>query len=107
MRNELEIFELVLLFKFTATPEGLTDRIEFYRDFLIEKGCQVMVKNHGKISLAYSIKDCDSATSVQVVFLGNGEVIKQINTEIQRDTTVLRSLITRVKDSNGMNVFYP
>ena len=105
MKNELEIYELVLLLKFTATPEGLTERIEFYRDFLIEKGCQVMVKNHGKRSLSYPIKGFETATFIQLVYCGNGNLIKEISTQIKRDESVLRSITTKLQDENVSDIF--
>ena len=64
-----------------------------------------MFKNHGKISLAYSIKGFDTATYVQVVYLGNGDLIKQLNTELQRDESVLRTVTTKLIDDNVAEMF--
>ena len=63
IKKELELYELVLLLKFTAVEEATKERIDFYRDFIQEKGSQVMVKNHGKKTLAYPIKGFETATS--------------------------------------------
>tara|TARA_B100000475_G_scaffold90234_1_gene65172 strand:+ start:988 stop:1311 length:324 start_codon:yes stop_codon:yes gene_type:complete len=104
-KKELELYELVLLLKFTAVEEATRERIDFYRDFLKEKGSQVMVKNHGKKSLAYPIKGFETATSVQIVYLGNDSLIKQLNTEIQRDGFVLRSLTTKLMDQGVAEMF--
>ena len=104
-KKELELYELVLLLKFTTVEESTRERIDFYRDFIKEKGTQVMVKNHGKKSLAYPIKGFESATSVQIVYLGNDTLIKQINTEIQRDEFVLRGLTTKLMDKSVAEMF--
>ena len=96
MKKELELYELVLLLKYTTTEQETISRTEFYRNFLIEKGSQVLVKNQGKVSLAYPIKGFDIATSIQIVFLGNGDLINQMNVEIQRDETVLRAITTKL-----------
>ena len=104
-KKELELYELVLLFKFTTVEETTRERIEFYRDFIKEKGTQVMVKNHGKKSLAYPIKGFETATSVQLVYPGNDTLIKQINVEIQRDEFVLRGLTTKLMDQNVAEMF--
>ena len=104
-KKELELYELVLLFKFTTVDETTRERIEFYRDFIKEKGTQVMVKNHGKKSLAYPIKGFETATSVQLVYPGNDTLIKQINVEIQRDEFVLRGLTTKLMDQNVAEMF--
>jgi len=104
MKKELELYELVLLVKF-ASPEELNERLGFYREFLTAKGSQVMFKNHGKISLAYNIKGFDTATYVQIVYLGNGELIKQLNTELQRDDFILRTITTRLMDDNVSEMF--
>ena len=105
MKKELELYELVLLLKFTSTEAETSEIIQRYKDFLIEKGSQVMVKNHGKRSLAYPINGFDTATSVQLVYLGNGEVIKQLNVEIQRDEFILRSITTKLKDESLAKLF--
>ena len=98
MKKELELYELILLLKFTTTEQETISKTEYYRDFLIEKGSQVLVKNQGKISLAYPIKGFDIATSIQIIFLGNGTLLNQVNVEIQRDETVLRAITTKLVD---------
>ena len=105
IKKELELYELVLLLKFTAVEEATKERIDFYRDFIQEKGSQVMVKNHGKKTLAYPIKGFETATSVQIVYLGNDNLIRQINTEIQRDEFVLRGLTTKLMDQSVAEMF--
>jgi ribosomal protein S6 len=105
MTEELKIYELVLFLKVTATEQELKDKIERYRDFLTEKGSQVMVKNNGKISLAYPIKNFDTAMYIQIIYLGNGSLIKQINTEIQRDNTILRAVTTKLLQQSVSEVF--
>ena len=104
-KKELELYESVLLFKFTTVEETTRERLEFYRDFIKEKGTQVMVKNHGKKSLAYPIKGFETATSVQFVYPGNDTLIKAMNVEIQRDEFVLRSLTTKLMDQNVAEMF--
>ena len=104
-KKELELYELVLLLKFTTVEETTRERIDFYRDFIKDKGTQVMVKNYGKKSLAYPIKGFESATSIQIVYLGNDSLIKQINTEIQRDDFVLRGLTTKLMDKSIAEMF--
>ena len=103
MKKELALYELVLLTKLPTVEQDLMGKIDYYRDFLIDKGCQVMVKNHGKVSLAYPIKGLDTANSIQLIYLGNGTIIKQLNTEIQRDEFILRSLTTKIKDNESLN----
>ena len=105
MGEELKIYELVLFFKITLTDHELKSKIERYRDFLTEKGSQVMVKNNGKISLAYSIKNFDTAMYIQMIYLGNGQVIKQLDTEIQRDESILRSVTTKLIDQSLSEMF--
>ena len=61
VKKELELYELVLLLKFTTLEAVTRERIEFYRDFIKDRGSQVMVKNHGKKSLAYPIKGFEIA----------------------------------------------
>ena len=62
MKKELELYELVLLLKFTATEGETNEKIQNYKEFLTARGSQVMVKNQGKRSLAYPIKGFETAT---------------------------------------------
>ena len=64
-----------------------------------------MIKNNGKKSLAYPIKGFEIVTSVQIVYLGNDSLIRQINTEIQRDEFVLRGLTTKLLDQSIEEIF--
>ena len=96
MKKELEIYELVLLIKFTLSEQDITSKLEYYKDILVTKGSQVMIKNCGKKSLAYPIKGFDTAISLQLVYLGNGDLIKLLNTEIKRDESILRAITTKV-----------
>ena len=105
MKKELELYELVLLLKFTATEAETNEKIQRYKEFLTERGSQVMVKNQGKRSLAYPIQGFETATSVQFVYLGNGELIKELNVVLQRDDFVLRAITTKLKDSKVAEMF--
>ena len=105
MSKELELYELVLLIKFTSTDTETKERIERYRNFLSEKGSQVMIKNHGKRSLAYPIKGFETASYIQIVYLGNGKLVNQIGTEVQRDELILRAITTKLNDQNVSSMF--
>lgn len=105
MKKELKLYESVLLLKFTATEQETISKTTFYRDFLIGKGSQVLVKNQGKLSLAYPIKGCDIATSVQLIFLGNGDLLRQLNVEIQRDESILRAITTKLVNQTSSEMF--
>ena len=105
MKKELELYELVLLFKFTTTEQETISKTEFYRNFLVDRGSQVLVKNQGKVSLAYPIKGFDIATSVQIIFLGNGDLLKQMNVEIKRDATILRAITTKLVNQTAPEMF--
>ena len=94
MSKELELYELILLLKYTSTEAETT-----------EKGSQVMVKNHGKRSLSYPIKGFETATFIQLVYCGNGNLIKEISTQIKRDESVLRSITTKLQDENVSDIF--
>lgn len=105
MAKELKMYELVLFFKVTLPEQELKTKIERYRDFLTEKGSQVMVKNNGKISLAYPIKNFDTAMYIQMIYLGNGTLINQLNTELQRDESILRSVTTKLLEQSAPEMF--
>lgn len=104
-KKELELYELVLLLKFTTVEDATRERIDFYKNFIKDKGSQVMVKNNGKKPLAYPIKGFEIATSVQIVYIGNDDLTRQISTEIQRDEFVLRGLTTKLMDQTIADMF--
>lgn len=104
MNKELELYELVLLMKL-ASEEEILNKIDGYRTFFTEKGSQAMIKNMGKKSLAYPIKGFETASYIQIVYLGNGELNKQLSMELQRDEFVLRAITTTLKDQKVAEMF--
>ena len=66
--------------------------MEKYKDFLIGKRAQIMFVQNRRIFFedairTYSTKKTN-ATYVQMLYLSNGSLIKQLNTEIQRDEEI-------------------
>ena len=104
-KKELGLYELVLLLKFTTVEDTTRKKIDFYKNFITAKSNQVIVKNNGKKSLAYPKKDFETATSVQIIYVGNDNLSRQINTEIQRDEFILRSLTTKLANNNTVEMF--
>ena len=104
-KKELELYELVLLLKFTTVEESTRKKVDFYKDFIKDKGAQVMVKNHGKKSLAYPVQGYQTATWVQIVYLGNNALTRQINVQVSRDDFILRSLTTKLVDRTVAEMF--
>ena len=100
MKKQLELYELVLLLKTASTGVETLERVDFYRDFLCTKGSQVLVKNHGTRALAYPIKGFETATNVQFIFPGNGALLKEVSTQVQRDEFVLRSLVNKLAEND-------
>jgi len=99
-KKELHLYELFLLFKFTNVQATVQDKINFYMILIKENGSQLMIKNNGKKSLAYPIKGFETATYVQLVYVGNEKLTKRINIEVQRDESVLRGLTTKLMDKS-------
>lgn len=96
MQKDLELYELLYLLNPNFTEKELGEKINFYRDFLTEMGSQVMVQNRGKRNLSYNIKGFEAANYIQMIYVGNEKVIKQLNITLGRDTSVLRHLTTKV-----------
>lgn len=98
MKKEIELYEVIYLLKPNFTQKDITSRIEYYQEFLTQQGSQVMVQNRGKRSLSYPIKGFESANYIQMVYLGNGNLVKALNKEIKRDESVLRNITTRLPE---------
>lgn len=98
MKKEIELYESIYLLNPSFTQQEISSKMEYYQTFLTQQGSQVMVQNRGKRSLSYPIKGFESANYIQMVYLGNGELIKSLNQEIKRDETVLRNITTRLPE---------
>jgi ribosomal protein S6 len=105
MKKELEIYELILLLNPSLMEAELNKRVSYYQQLITEKGSQVRTKNHGKKSLAYPIKNCETAISLQFIYPGNGNLVQQLNTEIQRDESVLRATTTKLLYQNEAPIY--
>ena len=57
-----------------------------------------MVQNQGRRSLSYPIQKFEAANFIQMVFLGNGQLIKSFNSTLKRDETILRHVTTKLNE---------
>jgi len=96
MRNELELYEVLLLFRPDLTENELSDKLKFYEEFLTDNGCKIKIATHGRTCLRYPIDKFDVATATTIRFTGNGHVIRLLDSRLGRDVHVLRSCFTRI-----------
>ena len=96
MAKEVELYEVIYLIKPSFTQDEITAKMDYYQTFLTQQGSQVMVQNRGKRSLSYPIKGFESANYIQMVYLGNGNLVANLNKEIKRDEGILRNITTRL-----------
>ena len=99
MYKELEYYEAIYLISPNLTEQEVSTKMEFYQNFLQNKGSQVTVQNRGKRSLSYPIKGFETANFIQMLYVGNGNLLKVLTKEILRDTRVLRHFITKMPSS--------
>ncbi len=99
MYKELEYYEAIYLISPNLTEQEVSTKMEFYQNFLQNKGSQVTVQNRGKRSLSYPIKGFETANFIQMLYVGNGNLLKVLTKEILRDTRILRHLITKMPSS--------
>ena len=79
MKKEIELYESIYLLNPSFTQQEISTKIDYYQTFLLKKGSQVMVQNRGKRSLSYPIKGFESANYIQMIYLGNGQLITALN----------------------------
>ena len=96
MQKELELYEILYLVQPSFTERDTAEKIDYYQEFLINKGSQVMIQNRGKRQLSYPIKGFLTANYIQMFYLGNGELVNSLNKEIQRDENVIRHITTKI-----------
>ena len=98
MQKEIELYELIYIVSPRFTSQEVSEKMDYYQNFLTKQGSEVMVKNRGKRTLAYPIKGYDNANYIQMVYLGNGKLVKDLNKELQRDEGILRTVTTRLSE---------
>ena len=98
MKKKIELYEMIYLINPSFTQQEISSKVDYYQTFLTKQGSQVMVQNRGKRALSYPIKGFESANYIQMVYLGNGELVKSLNKEIKRDEAVLRNITTRLPE---------
>ena len=70
LKKELQIYELVLFFKVNLSESKLKTIIGKYKDFLIGKGSQVMIK-YNKNLFEDPVKNRDAATYIQIFYVSD------------------------------------
>nr|YP_010930437.1 ribosomal protein S6 [Ochrosphaera neapolitana]WKK50165.1 ribosomal protein S6 [Ochrosphaera neapolitana] len=98
MERDLELYEILYLVDPNFSEKELDAKINFYRDFLTQLGSQVMLQNRGKRNLSYSIKGFENATYIQMLYVGNQKLVKNLNLALGRDNTILRHLTTKIRN---------
>ena len=83
---------MVLLLKFRTIEEEATLKTHSYRNFLSEKGSQVLVKNQGKKIFSLPNKRFWYRFVNSTHFSRDGDLLKQMKVEIQRDDEILRAI---------------
>ena len=68
MKKEIELYEVIYLLDPSFTQPEINAKVQYYQDFLIGKGSQVMVQNRGKRSLSYPIKGFETANYIQMLY---------------------------------------
>ena len=96
MQKDLELYEILYLVNPNFPEDELAGKVEHYRDFLIQRGSQVMIQNRGKRNLGYKIAGFETANYIQMTYVGNQKLIKNLEVELGRDETILRHLNTRI-----------
>ena len=98
MKKEIELYEIIYLLNPSFTQQEISEKVDYYQTFLANKGSQVMVQNRGKRTLSYPIKGFDTANYIQMVYLGNGQLVSALNKEIMRDESILRNITTKLPE---------
>ena len=98
MQKELELYEILYLVDPGFNETELEKKTEFYRDFLTSRGSQVMVQNRGKRGLSYKIKGCETASYIQMIYVGNQKLRTSLDVALGRDVSILRHLTTKITE---------
>ena len=96
MQKELNLYELLYIVNSSFTEQELSKKVDFYKEFIVHSGSQVMVEKRGKRQLSYPIKGFETGNYIQMLYLGNGTLVKKLNSMLSRDDSVLRSITTKL-----------
>ena len=97
MKKELNLYEVLYLLNSNITEKELSQKIDSYKDIIINAGSQVMIENRGKRQLSYPIKGFENANYIQMLYIGNGLLVSQLNSLFTRDDLVLRHITNKIK----------
>jgi ribosomal protein S6 len=92
-------YETFCLVKVSSGGRDTNDEFNNSFSFLADVGSKVVVRSGVRKSLAYSIDGCDTAVEKSIIFSGNGKLVKELNANLKRNESVLRSITTRVAEN--------
>ena len=98
MVNGLDIYDVLYLVKTNLTDEELVQKTDFYENFIKKNGSSSVVKKCGIKDLSYTIKKETSANYIQMVYIGNDNLVKLLNREMSRDDEILRYFTTKLAE---------
>jgi len=101
-QKELNLYEIIYLVKSNYTDQELSTGIESYKDFITTSGSQVMIENRGKRRLSYPINGVETASYIQMLFLGNGNLVNKLNKRLGSDDSVIRHMTTCLKSKTEL-----
>ena len=92
-------FEVVLLFNPELTNKNLTSEIENFKSKLTSNSAKIVnEENWGLRDLSYSIKKFKKAFYSFLQIEASGQIIKELNKELNQSENLLRYLFIKVKE---------
>jgi ribosomal protein S6 len=70
MKNKLELYEVISLISPNFTQTEIEKKINYYQDFLVSQGSNVVIQDRGKRLLSYPIKGFQTTHYIQMFFFG-------------------------------------
>jgi len=93
--TELEYYELGLYLNPYLNKQEISTLLQLYKEFFIAKGSTLVLQKVSKTKLSYPIRGFENTTSIDLLFVGTGELIKEIDKKIYRDDSILRHFVSK------------
>ena len=96
MREKTKVYEITYLINPSLTKQEVSNKINYYLNFLIKKGSKAIILKNEKRALNYPIKKFESANYIEMVYSGNGKLVSLLNKEVKRDENVIRNITIKL-----------
>nr|YP_008965608.1 chloroplast 30S ribosomal protein S6 [Porphyridium purpureum]ATJ02820.1 30S ribosomal protein S6 [Porphyridium purpureum]BAO23584.1 chloroplast 30S ribosomal protein S6 [Porphyridium purpureum] len=97
----LNSYETVYILKPEMSEDNVLNLVNKYQNILItNKAKNIFIQNRGRRHLAYPIKKYHDGIYIQMNYLANGEIVRNLEREMRFEDSILRILTIKQNEEN-------